>query len=565
MKHLTTLIPVAAALAGMMLTGCVRGPRNLEPYGWEAVDPAFDSLTVQVENLLIDNAPRDSVAVRVAAMRRLADSHPGIRVMNSRATFFEGQMAYTFDDSALGDSLRRVALELTDSARYPYDALRIRYFLDDDYHEPSVEYYEHLRGQLDGFMKSGDKLWSAGLAMETGMFLVDLGDTRHGEEYLDTADSLLRAGGFRMQLSSNRINRANLLRERKDTAGAVALMRETLADTVNPVQDLARHILLGNLYSLAGDTAALHEAYRLVSNYTNSSEFECLYASSLASEKVRARQLDSARFYRAAATRSLIEDMPAETLLAYYDASRSLFDATGRTDSAYRYLSLADSLRRRQADDADRAEINNITLYSRIERMRLDADLARRNVVIASLGVILAILLAGGVAALLFYRRIQSQKLARVEDTLARERSERKALAMETVLAEKENLMRGIERETDRLIESGEITRAAAGKIRASVKVHVSQREQRDSFVESFENLSPDFALRLREAYPSLTEADVRLAAYIAMGMENKHIARVMAIRPESVKQARWRLRGKLGLASGESLDDLMRRFASRE
>lgn len=70
---------------------------------------------------------------------------------------------------------------------------------------------------------------------------------------------------------------------------------------------------------------------------------------------------------------------------------------------------------------------------------------------------------------------------------------------------------------------------------------------------------------RLRKDYPSLTGADLRLASYIAMGMENKHIARVMSIRPESVKQARWRLRGKLGLAPGESLDDLMRRLAARE
>lgn len=43
--------------------------------------------------------------------------------------------------------------------------------------------------------------------------------------------------------------------------------------------------------------------------------------------------------------------------------------------------------------------------------------------------------------------------------------------------------------------------------------------------------------------------------------MESKHIARVMSIRPESVKQARWRLRGKMGLGPDDSLDDVIRRI----
>ena len=35
-----------------------------------------------------------------------------------------------------------------------------------------------------------------------------------------------------------------------------------------------------------------------------------------------------------------------------------------------------------------------------------------------------------------------------------------------------------------------------------------------------------------------------------------------MSIRPESVKQARWRLRVKIGLVKGESLDDFLKELA---
>lgn len=43
------------------------------------------------------------------------------------------------------------------------------------------------------------------------------------------------------------------------------------------------------------------------------------------------------------------------------------------------------------------------------------------------------------------------------------------------------------------------------------------------------------------------------------MGLDNNKIARLLVIRPESVKQARWRLRKMMGLDKDVSLDDAIR------
>lgn len=110
--------------------------------------------------------------------------------------------------------------------------------------------------------------------------------------------------------------------------------------------------------------------------------------------------------------------------------------------------------------------------------------------------------------------------------------------------------------------KQGEISSIAAKKIGNSMKVHMCAEQQRESFMETFENLSPDFASHIKSKYPDMTESDIRLASYIAIGMDNKHISRVMSIRPESVKQARWRLRVKIGLVKGESLDDFLKELA---
>lgn len=561
MKKLTA----PAVILILTAMSCGRGGSNLDPYGWERVDPVFDSLTLEAERHFLLNSPRDSMARVVAAMERRAAALPDNSVVDARTTFFKGQLVYTYDDSQAGDSLKRKSLLMTDSARYPYDAARISYFLDNEYHEPSVEYYCQMRDWLSVFRHSGDKLWSGALAMDMGMFLGDLGDTHTGEEYLDMADSLLLAGGFHDQLAANRINRANLLLARRDSTSADSLMRVILGDTVNPISPMARHIVLGNLYSLTGDTLALHKAYSDVSHFTNSTEFVCLYASCLADEKLRAGQRDSALYYRRVAATNLDETANADAKLRFYNVSHRLFKATGMPDSAYYYLSNENDLRRRIADEVERAEINHVTLYSKIEKMRIQADLEKRRVEIVALCIIFCVMVGATLVAWLFYRRTQRQKLARMEATIARERSERKALAMETVLQEKENMIHDVEREMSELTESGELSGSVARKLGTSMKLHLSQQEQRDSFLETAGNLSADFSRRLREEYPTLTEADMRLASYIAIGMDSKHIARVMSIRPESVKQARWRLRGKLGLATGESLDDLLRGFASRQ
>lgn len=75
--------------------------------------------------------------------------------------------------------------------------------------------------------------------------------------------------------------------------------------------------------------------------------------------------------------------------------------------------------------------------------------------------------------------------------------------------------------------------------------------------------INPEFNKRLKEAYPDMTTADLKLAAFIAVGLDTKHISRILTIRPESVKQGRWRLRTKMGLAKSDLLEEVIRTYLS--
>ena len=72
-------------------------------------------------------------------------------------------------------------------------------------------------------------------------------------------------------------------------------------------------------------------------------------------------------------------------------------------------------------------------------------------------------------------------------------------------------------------------------------------------------NLIIQIFLKLKERSADLTEHDLRLCAYIRIGMRAKQIAEMLSVTPDSINTARYRLRKKFALQKGENLDDFIR------
>lgn len=81
------------------------------------------------------------------------------------------------------------------------------------------------------------------------------------------------------------------------------------------------------------------------------------------------------------------------------------------------------------------------------------------------------------------------------------------------------------------------------------------------SFVELFDTLHPSFFSRLEKAYPDLSNTELRLAALIKLRLSLKEIADVVNITPDSVKQARYRLKKKLNLTQEQDLNQFLSEF----
>lgn len=98
-------------------------------------------------------------------------------------------------------------------------------------------------------------------------------------------------------------------------------------------------------------------------------------------------------------------------------------------------------------------------------------------------------------------------------------------------------------------------------ELRRVVKSNMSNDDNWDKFEQNFNLVYDNFMVRLSERYPSLKPADKRICAYLRMGLSSKEMASLMNTAVRSIETARYRLRKKLDLDSGENLVDFIQNF----
>ena len=168
-------------------------------------------------------------------------------------------------------------------------------------------------------------------------------------------------------------------------------------------------------------------------------------------------------------------------------------------------------------------------------------------------------LLLGGVIYFMLYRKQKKHQLASRDSRLELEKSRRQLLATMLVMEDTNNMLSALREEIEGMLKDGIIGAQEAGRLETQIKMHIAGGEEWDTFQQLFVKVNPDFISRLHAAYPALSDSYVRLATYIYMGLDNNKIARLLVIRPESVKQARWRLRRMMGLDKDTPLDDAIK------
>lgn len=85
-----------------------------------------------------------------------------------------------------------------------------------------------------------------------------------------------------------------------------------------------------------------------------------------------------------------------------------------------------------------------------------------------------------------------------------------------------------------------------------------SERSTSDDFRIYFEEVHPGYLKKLSHAYPHLSDTDLRMCAYLFLGMSTKEIASLTFREVRSVESSRNRLRKKLNLPVEANLKDFL-------
>lgn len=143
------------------------------------------------------------------------------------------------------------------------------------------------------------------------------------------------------------------------------------------------------------------------------------------------------------------------------------------------------------------------------------------------------------------------------------ERKSRRLAATSLIMEEKDKVLQTLIDDLHQLGKDGKLSAAEVRLLEQNFRVHMSGKTEWEGFANSFEEVHPGFYTTMRERYPNVSEGDLKMAAYIKMGMGQKQIARMMGVQPESAKKNRHRLRSRMGLSESDSLEDILRNIGS--
>ncbi len=147
---------------------------------------------------------------------------------------------------------------------------------------------------------------------------------------------------------------------------------------------------------------------------------------------------------------------------------------------------------------------------------------------------------------------LREKEKALAEETLAMK--ERELTTVTMLSHEKNSILQSLEEHIGSLSKKvDERVIPDLQEIKKIIKANLSE-ESWSEFTLQFEKVHPRFFSILKTKFPSLTHYDLRLCAFLRVGMGNKEIARVSAISADSVKKSIYRLKKKMDLDAEQDL-----------
>ena len=544
---------------------------------WPATTVACDSVVSRLERL--SGYVVDEQLELVGRLYALAKASPEVKAVGWRALYWDAVSKQDRKQTRQALALIRRAEAAVDRKRFEYDYRRIRRSRmlfelgakNDLYGLYSAQYAD-----LDYFTGVGDKKGMGNCHLMIGKVLIDIDEPLRALGENEKAVALFRESDTPALVASAEMNMALChLRlgeigrglailerlENGDVARSNSFFRATAMLNISYAYSQTgkdcpyRYIKGMEEYSRKGSNAYLRNMCNVnVASwlYRNGRNAEAMRLLSETLDYAYANDLDAWRenCYLGLA-QCLIGLGDSLAAVVYFQRYADLVDSLRFSGIKVKILRDEEAGRIRRFDEAMQAE-------------KAEAQL-RYMYILAAAALLLLVL---GAVCLWYWYKNKRGKMRLLEEQMENERrrlaieAQNRKIAISTIeMEEKNNTLRHIGSMVDDAKGKNEIGTAVAGRIKAQVKVHLDTDMGWDTFRRTFENVYPLFFKRIKAAHPKLTEYDVRLCTYIMVGVDNKQIAMLLNVLPESLKKSRTRLRKKLGISADVNLAEYLRTF----
>ncbi|WP_462247310.1 tetratricopeptide repeat protein [Ekhidna sp.] len=273
------------------------------------------------------------------------------------------------------------------------------------------------------------------------------------------------------------------------------------------------------------------------------------------------------------------------------NALHKVYQRKGQYRSAYEFLAISKDLQNEQFNENSTKRITRLEAEYEFEKekqiiaeeqkrteLAYEQELARERWMLISAGVLIVLI---SIIALFAYRSYKVKKTAnllleeknlRLAELREREKrlsdeaiasKERELATMAMASHEKNSLLSDLEQKVS-FIEAriGDEMKTSLKEMKKAIADGYSLDKSWDSFLHRFEDVHPHFFDKLKDQNPILTVDDLKLSAYLKIGMSNKEIANVTHLTLGSVKSKINRLKKKLEMGPQDSLRDFMLKYA---
>lgn len=549
MKPITSFLTkiLYGSLAVACMIGCTGGGQNeTKPWGTGSAD--IDEMLDRVDSLEMI-APWDDAVVKATLHAVDSMASHGDGVNRQVAGLFVQSHLYEIDgDNDKAMEVIKEALGMVDSVKSPYLYSRLllqRAVLDPELSSKTATYFNVLPTFID--------------ARDSMVVVETLWELNNAYEYVWDDSTVLECFNEILKwVPDTMCNLQNIMR-----FNIIALER---GDGTNPhyvakIDSLRQDknliglspplavLVYSDLYRIQGDANDLDTAAMYMQGMVGDHDAVKVYYGQKLSNALKCGERDTAAHYAAALEGYLSDESPMiietiKSLLPYYKAM-------GMTD---KYDALNSRLAEMQTKAAAYEEATKMARMNTQRQMRdfrkyttVKTHEEHTRVLWLTVGVLVVLFLTVGVIVFLQLRKRHLEAKARLHDDL--ENTKRRLTVAQLRAVENEQTLSNVLTDLGNISSEHNDVQSHADRIKVKLKAQLSGEDDWERFSAVFTEMRPGFVEKLRETYPVLTQGDIRLCCLLSMGLDTKHIARLLLIRPESVKKHRQRLRAKLGLS----------------